>query len=176
MLSAYADRSLPAVTLLACDQHVAICTRCRAAVDAERRLLSSLRTAVTPGLSHRLESALLGLATHAVSPDIPPKPTTEPSPLRVVGSAAPAMHHSPVRSVMLAGLAAGASAAAAWSLGISGVGPPGATLPVVRLPDPAATATLTTASTQTELVAGTRHGVADMRGWAESAKLGTIEP
>jgi len=176
MLSAYADRSLPAAALLACDQHVAICPRCRDAVDAERRLLSSLRTAVTPGLSHRLESALLGLATHAVSPEVPPRSTIEPSPLRVVGPAAPALHHSPVRAVMLAGLAAGASAAAAWSLGISGVGPPGANLPVVRLPDPAAAASSMTASTQTELVVGTRHGVADMRGWAQSVKMGTIEP
>jgi hypothetical protein len=35
---------------------------------------------------------------------------------------------------MLAGLVAGASAAAAWSLGVNGVGPSGGPLPVVRLP------------------------------------------
>jgi hypothetical protein len=173
VLSAYADRTLPAATLLTCDQHVAICPRCRAAVDAERRLLSSLRSAVTPGLSSRLESALLDLAAHTACP----APTSGPSPLPVVRRAAPAMHHSPVRSMVLAGLAAGASAAAAWSLGLSGVGPPGGSMPVVRLPDPASTVTLTTASTQTVLVAGTQSGVPDMsRGWAQSLKLGTIEP
>lgn len=173
MLSAYADRSLPVARLLACDQHVAICPGCRVAVDAERRLLSSLRTAVTPGLSSRFEAALLDLAEHAVSSE----PTSGPSPLRVVRRAAPAMHHSPVRAVMMASLAAGASAAAAWSLGVSGVGPPGASLTVVRRPDPAATATLTTASTQTVFGAGTRPSAFDMsRGWAQSIKLETIEP
>jgi anti-sigma factor RsiW len=173
MLSAYADRSLPAATLLACDQHVAICPRCRAAVDAERRLLSSLRTARTPGLSSRLESALLDLAAHAACPE----PASGPSPLRVVRRAAPAMHHSPVRAVMLASLAAGASAAAALSLGVSGVASPGASLPVVRLPDPAATTTLATASTLTVLVAGTRPRVPDRsRGWAQPLRLRTIDP
>lgn len=130
MLSAYADRSLPAATLLACDQHVAICPGCRDAVDAERRLLSSLRTAATPELSSRLESALLDLAVYAV----PTLPTKRLSPLAVVGPSAPPMHRSPVRAAMLASLAAGAAAAAAWSVGVSGVGPPGASLPVVLLP------------------------------------------
>jgi hypothetical protein len=177
VLSAYADRSLPAVTLLTCDQHVAICLRCRAAVDAERRLLTSLRAAVTPGLSSRLESTLLGLAVSAVSLEVTSAPTRGASPLRVVPRAAPAMHHSPVRAVMLAGLAASASAAAAWSLGVSGVGPPAGSSGFVLLPDPAATAILMTASTQPVLVAGTPPGVADWRqGWAQSVKLGTIEP
>jgi len=130
MLSAYADRSLPAATLLACDQHVAICPGCRDAVDAERRLLSSLRTAATPELSSRLESALLDLAVYAV----PTFPTKRLSPLAVVGPCAPPMHRSPVRAAMLASLAAGAAAAAAWSVGVGGVGPSGASLPVVRLP------------------------------------------
>jgi anti-sigma factor RsiW len=173
MLSSYADRRLPAATLLTCDQHVAICPRCRAAVDAERRLLSSLRTAVTPGLSSRLESALLDLATHNVFP----APASGPSPLPVVRRAAPAMHHSPVRAVMMASFAAGASAAAAWSLGISGVGPSGASLTVVPLPADIATTSMTTAFTETALVAGTRASVPDISGgWAQSIKLGTIEP
>ena len=136
MLSAYADRSLPAATLLACDRHVAICPGCRDAVDAERRLLSSLRTAATPELSSRLELALLDLAVHTM----PSSPARRPSPLAVVGRSAPAMHRSPVRAAVLASLAAGASAAAAWSVGVSGVGPTGASLQVVRLPSPAVTA------------------------------------
>lgn len=129
-LSAYADRSLPAAALLACDQHVAICPGCQCAVDAERRLLSSLRTAATPEPSSRLESALLSLAVH----DMPGLPTKRPSPLPVVGRSAPALHRSPVRAALLASLAAGVSAAAAWSLGVSGAGPGGASLPVAPLP------------------------------------------
>jgi len=115
-LSAYADRTLPAAMLLACDQHVSICPGCRDAVDAERRLLSSLRTAATPDLPSRLESALLGLAVQSA----PAAPASAPSRLAVVGRSAPAMHRSPVRAAMLASLAAGASAAAAWSVGVSG--------------------------------------------------------
>ena len=136
MLSAYADRSLPAATLLACDQHVAICPGCREAVDGERRLLSSLRTAATPELPSRLESAVLGLAVYPV----PTVPTRRLSPLVVVGRSAPAMHRSPVRAALLASLAAGAAAAAAWSVGVSGVGPAGASQSPVRLPSPAAVA------------------------------------
>lgn len=136
MLSAYADRSLPAATLLACDRHVAICPGCRDAVEAERRLLSSLRSDATPELPSGLESALLCLAVYAV----PTVPTRPPSPLVVVGRSAPAMHRSPVRAALLASLAAGASAAAAWSVGVSGVGPSGASLSDVRLPSPVAVA------------------------------------
>jgi len=136
MLSAYADRSLPAATLLACDRHVAICHGCRVAVDAERRMLSSLRSSATPALSSRLESALLGVAVDAVPAD----PTRRPSPLAVVNRSAPAMHRSPVRAALLASLVAGASAAAAWSVGVSGVGPSGASLPVAGLSSAAAAA------------------------------------
>ena len=136
MLCAYADRSLPAATLLACDRHVAICPGCRDAVEAERRLLSSLRSDATPELPSGLESALLCLAVYAV----PTVPTRPPSPLVVVGRSAPAMHRSPVRAALLASLAAGASVAAAWSVGVSGVSPSGASLSHVRVPSPAAVA------------------------------------
>ena len=147
MLSAYADRTLPAAMLLACDQHVAICPRCRVAVDAERRLLSSLRTSATPALPSRLELALLGLAVHAV----PAPPASEPSRLVVVRRSAPPMHRSPMRAAMLASLAAGASAAAAWSVGVSSVGPSAASHTLVRAHAPAAAVRLpgdTAASSQ----------------------------
>ena len=116
VLNAYVDRTLPAATLLAHDQHVSFCPACRGAVDDERRLLSFLRTAATPDPPRRLESALLGLAIHAV-------PVSPPSRLVVVGRTAPAMHRSPMRAAMLASLAAGASAAAAWSVGVGGMAP-----------------------------------------------------
>ncbi|MEO6145138.1 MAG: zf-HC2 domain-containing protein [Dermatophilaceae bacterium] len=161
MLSAYADRSLPAATLLSCDQHVAFCLRCQVAVDAERRMLSSLRTAVTPELSSRLESALLGVAAHAV----PTVPTRRPSPLTVVDRAAPAMHRSPVRAALLASLVAGASAAAAWSVGVSGVGPSGASFPVARYPSAAAAADSSSGSgSQAAPLRGTGSGVAGLTG------------
>jgi anti-sigma factor RsiW len=139
-LSPYADRSLAAAALLACDQHVSICPGCRAAADAERRLLRSLRSAATPGLSSQLECALLDLAGRA-SPQVP---AIGPAPLEVIGRSAPAMYRSPVRAAMLAGLVAGASAAAAWSLSLNGLGAPGATFPVARAPSSATTTGLTT--------------------------------
>lgn len=172
-LSAYADRSLPAASLLTCDRHVAICPRCRAAVDTERRLLSSLRTADTPRLSCRLESALLDLAAHTACPE----PTGGPAHLGVVRRAAPAMHHSPVRALMMASLAAGASAAAAWGLTVGSVSSPASPLPVVRLPDPAASATSANPSAQGFLVAGERPVGLDIgRGWAQSIEARTIKP
>jgi hypothetical protein len=156
MLSPYADRRLSAATLLACDQHVSICPGCRAAVDAERRLLRSLRTSATPGLSSRLESALLDLAVQAV----PVVSTSGSSPLAVMGRSAPAMYRSPIRAAMFAGLVAGASAAAAWSLSVNGIGLPGGSLPVVRVPVSAATAGSTigdASSSQTAAFLSTNH-------------------
>ncbi len=138
VLNAYVDRTLPAATLLAHDQHVSICPACRGAVDDERRLLSSLRTAATPDPPRRLESALLGLAIHAV----PVVPVSPPSRLVVVGRAAPAMHRSPMRAAMLASLAAGASAAAAWSVGVGGVAPAAASQSSPRAVAPATTVRL----------------------------------
>ncbi|MHB8274965.1 MAG: anti-sigma factor family protein [Dermatophilaceae bacterium] len=140
MLSLYADRSLSAATLLACDQHVSICPGCRAAADAERRLLRSLRSAATPGLSSGLQSALLDLAGQAE----PPVSASGSSPLAVMGRSAPAVYRSPIRATMLAGLVAVAATASAWSLGVNGIGLQGGTLPVVRLPASAATADSTT--------------------------------
>ena len=138
VLNAYVDRTLPAATLLAHDQHVSICPACRGAVDDERRLLSSLRTAATPDPPRRLESALLGLAIHAG----PVSPVSPPSRLVVVGRAAPAMHRSPMRAAMLASLAAGASAAAAWSVGVGGVAPAAASQSSPRAVAPATTVRL----------------------------------
>ncbi len=136
MLSLYADRSLPPPALLACDRHVSICPGCRAAAEAERRMLRSLRSSATPGLSHRLESVLLGLAADSM----PPMVTGGPSPIAVIARSAPAMYRSPLRAAMLAGLVAGASAAAAWSLGVNGVGPSAGPIPVVRQPAAASAA------------------------------------
>jgi hypothetical protein len=71
----------------------------------------------------------MDVAAHAPSPI----PGNRSSQLAVMGRSAPAMYRSPVRAAMLAGLVAGASAAAAWSLSVS-LAPPGATFAVVRSP------------------------------------------
>ena len=148
-LSPYADRSLSAAALLACDQHVSICPGCRAAADAERRLLRSLRSAATPGLSSGLQSALLDLAGQSVLP----VSTMGSAPLAVMGRSAPAVYRSPLRAAMMAGLVAGASVAAAWSLSVNGVGLPGKSSPVLRLPASAATVGTTTVDGSSSLVA-----------------------
>ena len=115
LVSAYVDRDLPAGVLLACDQHLGVCGSCRAVAEEERRLMESMRRALAPNPSSSLQSALLGLADH-------PTPTTCRPHLPVVQPGAPPLHRSPVRAAVLAGLAAGASAAAAVSLGVAGVG------------------------------------------------------
>jgi len=133
LVSAYVDRDLPAGVLLACDQHLGVCGSCRAVAEEERRLMESMRRALTPNPSSSLQSALLGLADH-------PTPTTCRPHLPVVQPGAPPLHRSPVRAAVLAGLAAGASAAAAVSLGVAGVGPAGPSAPGGGLPASAATA------------------------------------
>ncbi len=146
-VSAYVDRRLDAPTLHEFDRHLIACQICQHAADQERRLLSSLRTGATPGLSEGLQSMLLGLGTSpfagtaprpASSPPILPVAVRQPRiPLPTVAPAAPALHRSPRRAAVLAGLAAGASAAAAIGLAVASpvaVGPSPSRPPVARVP------------------------------------------
>lgn len=148
-VSAYVDRRLDGASLLAYDRHVTVCIGCRYAVDDERMLLMSLRAAPEPGPSSSLHQLLIGLGGSAVTPPgvtpstssgrrggvadgtVPPRPTR----LATVAPTAPAQHLSPRRATLLAGVAAGASALAAWCLAAA-VSPTVATAPV---PAPAAT-------------------------------------
>jgi hypothetical protein len=136
-LTAYADRHLDAATLLRWDRHLVSCETCRCAVAQERRVLAALRSPSAPGVPGDLRGMLLALArppadaaaaggpavpTTRSAPDqqhvhVPPVPV---APVRVVDRGAPAMHRSARRSTVFAGLAAGATAAAAWSLVVSG--------------------------------------------------------
>lgn len=156
-VSAYVDRSLDARTLRELDRHLVVCQVCRHAADQERRLLTSLRTGPMPGVPEGLRSMLLDLgaqlplgtaAGQGAGPGASGRPASS-VPVRVsrmpelrlptVAPAAPALHRSPVRAAMIAGLAAGASAAAAWSLTVGGAGPPSpapARSPVARVPTP----------------------------------------
>jgi hypothetical protein len=156
-VSAYVDRRLDAQILHAFDQHLAVCLVCRYAADEERRLLTSLRCGPTPGFSPGLQSMLLALAESEVpvatapapSPfaqppahSWPPRSAVPPIPvapeavrqlrLPTVAPAAPALHRSPRRAAMVAGLAAGASAAAA--IGLAAVAPTSGATATVRAP------------------------------------------
>jgi hypothetical protein len=64
-VSAYVDRRLDARVLHAFDQHLAVCLVCQHAADEERRLLTSLRSGPTPGVSADLQSMLLAMAQTA---------------------------------------------------------------------------------------------------------------
>jgi hypothetical protein len=131
-LTAYADRAMDPVTLLHWDRHVLTCACCRAAVAEERRVLQSLRGPAAPSVSGDLRGLLLALASE-LSVDSPaseasrraaghPLPPVPVAPVRVVDRGTPAMHRSARRATMFAGLAAGATAAAAWSLAVTGTG------------------------------------------------------
>jgi hypothetical protein len=136
-LTAYADRAMDAATLLKWDRHVVACTCCRSAVDEERRVLASLRSPSAPRVSRDLRGMLLAMADDPGSHDgafqaarggatvrspwsLPVVPPVPSAPVPVVDRGAPAMHRSARRATVFAGLAAGATAAAAWSLVVTG--------------------------------------------------------
>ena len=127
-LTSYADRAMDDATLLRWDRHVVACQCCRAAVDEERRVLSALRSSAGSPVPGDLRGMLLALATHMPpsgpdgtsttrAPLLPPIPV---APVRVVDRGTPALHRSAGRATVYAGLAAGATAAAALSLVVSG--------------------------------------------------------
>jgi hypothetical protein len=106
-VSAYVDRALPAEVLARQDRHVVICQVCRSQVDDERRLLGYLRRTDTIGIPTSLSAALRELCPLPVPAQPVPLERSRRSHL---GS------RSPVRAALLAGLAASASAAAAWGI------------------------------------------------------------
>ena len=126
-LTSYADRAMDEASLLRWDRHVVGCQCCRAAVDEERRVLSALRSSVGSPVPGDLRGMLLALATQlppvgpgdspSSRPALPPIPV---APVRVVDRGTPALHRSAGRATVYAGLAAGATAAAALSLVVSG--------------------------------------------------------
>lgn len=135
-VSAYVDRRLPGSTLLAWDRHVLVCAQCRYAVDQERGLLASLRSAPAPGVSDSLQALLLSMgsaspsarfiAAAASSPESAAVPSVPTAPFLVQGIRLPTVlptdpprHRSARRAALVAGLAAGASAAAAWTVGLA---------------------------------------------------------
>jgi hypothetical protein len=132
--------------LRAWDLHLVACTTCRQAVEAERRMLAALRGSAQPAVPGDLRAMLLSLASGSGVPGpvaapeagagresvagwqvrfdagpLPPRPLRiPPPPVPVLDRCAPAHHRSAVRATVFAGLAAGASAAAAWSFAVVG--------------------------------------------------------
>lgn len=135
-LTAYADRALSPAELRSWDRHLVACTCCRQAVEAEKRVLGALRATGGPAVPSDLRAVLLSMASGGAPADGPSgapcadgraAPVREVRPLRippppvpVVDRCAPAMHRSVMRATVFAGLAAGASAAAAWSIAVTG--------------------------------------------------------
>jgi hypothetical protein len=126
-LTAYADRAMDPESLRFWDRHLVACTSCRGAVDAERRVLASLRSPSASAVPGELRGMLLALAS-ALDPEpqtdvraggvaAPPVPV---APVPVIDRGMPAFHRSARRATVFAGLAAGATAAAAWSLALTG--------------------------------------------------------
>lgn len=148
-VTAYADRAMDPASLLHWDRHLVTCEVCRAAVDEERRVLSSLRAdpGATP-MPTDLRSLLLAMAAEQCpsTPErasrdrrtVPPVPRPVApmsfSPVPVVHRAAPALHRSARRATVFAGLAAGATAAAAWTVAVSGAATTGTTAATTSVP------------------------------------------
>ncbi|MGZ6825056.1 MAG: hypothetical protein ACXVF9_21555 [Blastococcus sp.] len=141
------------VTLLHWDRHVLTCACCRAAVAEERRVLAALRAPAQPTVPGDLRGMLLALAADPSATGLPSGapgspdrsgaegavrasdaaaghgrdgfPTSIPvAPVRVVDRGTPAMHRSARRATVFAGLAAGATAAAAWGVAMTGATAP----------------------------------------------------
>jgi len=143
-LTAYADRAMCPDELRAWDRHLVACTACRQAVEEERRMLASLRGPAMPAVPSDLRAMLLSMAAGPGAPGpggadpvgaeavggrgplfqpgaLHARPLRiPPPPVPVVDRCAPAHHRSAVRATVFAGLAAGASAAAAWSFAVAG--------------------------------------------------------
>ncbi|GEM_PF-966206 len=171
-LSEYAAGRLPDVRALHWDRHLVACETCRASVSVERRLQavmtagpsmpSSLRTTlIAMGADLSLPASMpVSVPAQPVAarvsagrrvpsvPDVPPAPfgLTLPTAyaLPTVRPTSPPLHRSPLRSAVMATVVAGASAAAAWGLGVT-TGATGVATSGVR-PAPAATTATTRAA------------------------------
>ncbi|WP_270887520.1 hypothetical protein [Pedococcus sp. 5OH_020] len=145
-LTAYADRLMDGASLLRWDRHVVACLCCRAAVEDERRVLASLRGPAKADVPGDLRGMLLAMAASTVRLDAPeddpaaasgPRrqdlrwpPSVAVAPIPVVDRGTPALHRSARRATVFAGLAAGATAAAAWSVVVTGTAATSPTTPV----------------------------------------------
>ena len=138
------------VALLLWDRHVVTCARCCAAVAQERRVLMALRAPAAPTVPGDLRGMLLALADESAVGrpreacpesstarsstvrhasrrgvrDLAALPPVPVAPVPVVDRGMPALHRSARRATLFAGLAAGATAAAAWGVAVTAAGLP----------------------------------------------------
>lgn len=154
-LSEYAAGRLPDTRTLHWDRHLVACETCRSDVDVERRLQAVLTSG--PSMPPSLRTTLIAMGAarpmttlptpaHGTQvPDVPVVPyglTLSPGyTLPTVLPASPALHRSALRSAVMATMVAGASAAAAWGLGVTAGATAAATSGVVR---PVTTTAVTT--------------------------------
>ena len=115
----YVSGHLSRQRLDAWDRHLISCVGCQHAVAAERRLQSLLASGC-PSMPGSLHAQLVALASSMTGPAM--AQTGERAPLEMVPPSAPPAHRSPLKSAALATAAAGATAAVAWSLTVTGAG------------------------------------------------------
>lgn len=189
-LSEYAAGRLPDARALHWDRHLVACETCRASVAVERRLQAVLTAG--PSMPSSLRTTLIAMGADLSTgsmpgafpaqsasarvptgrgvpgvPDVPQAPfgLTLPTAyaLPTVRPTSPPLHRSPLRSAVMATVVAGASAAAAWGLGVT-TGATGVATSGVR-PAPAAT----TASTRSTGTSGSVGGVRTQLGSSSTA-------
>ncbi len=113
-LSEYAAGRLPAARAHAWERHLAVCDLCAVGLERERRLRAAL--AGGPSMPGELRTTLMALGRSLEEE----APARAPSPLALLAPSAPPCHRSPLRATVVAAAAAGVSAAAAWSLTVTG--------------------------------------------------------
>ena len=155
----YVDAALSPAEQLCADRHLVACQGCRAEVELERRLRSTLRA--EPRMPDALRSTLMSLSQEIPIQSPQPRPARAPRPpavpaapvpvpdwafagpqVRVLAPDAPAQHRSARRSAAFAGAAAGVSIVAVWAFSAAPAatarpGAPAAVIPSRPAPSPA---------------------------------------
>lgn len=151
------------------DRHLITCVGCQHAVAAERRLQSLLASAC-PSMPGSLHAQLVALASSMTGPAM--AQTSERAPLEMVPPSAPPAHRSPLRSAALATAAAGATAAVAWSLTVTGTGALATSVTPVGGSSPSVRPTVNGPS----LPAGATRTRTVSTGWTNSTSLRNLQP
>ncbi len=150
------------------DRHLISCVGCQHAVAGERRLQTLLASGC-PSMPGSLHAQLVALASSMTGPAM--AQTGERAPLEMVPPSAPPAHRSPLRSAALATAAAGATAAVAWSLTVTGSGALTTTVTSVGGSTPSVRPAVGTPSTPT----GTTGVRTVSTGWTSSTSVRNLD-
>lgn len=161
----YVSGRLSAQRTLDWDRHLISCVGCQHAVAGERRLQSLLASGC-PSMPGSLHAQLVALASSMTGPAM--AQTSERAPLEMVPPSAPPAHRSPLRSAALATAAAGATAAVAWSLTVTGTGTLSSSVTSVGGSAPSVRPVLGTATGATS---GVTHARPVSTGWTSSTSV-----